>query len=60
MVVVKKLEKFFLERFFLNDIDKLWVIDLNYGFYLFKGFLIMYKDGRYFDVILKIGEKWKV
>jgi len=60
MAAAKKLEKPLLERSFSNDIDKSHVTDSKHGSHLLKGLLTMYKDGRYSDVTLKIGEKRKV
>ena len=60
MAAAKKLEKPLLERSFSNDIDKSRVTDSSHGSHLLKGLLAMYKDGRYSDVTLKIGEKRKV
>ena len=60
MAAAKKGDVPALERSLSKDIDDLHVVDSDHGSNLLKGLLTMYKDGRYSDVTLKIGEKRKV
>lgn len=50
LVVVNKL------NFLFNFMEVLYVYVKDLIYCLIKGFLVMYKSGKYCDVILKIGE----
>ncbi|KAL9979948.1 hypothetical protein ACROYT_G008471 [Oculina patagonica] len=60
MAAGKKGDMPLLKRSFSKDLDKLHLVDSKHGSNLLNGLLTMYKDGRYSDVTLKIGEKRKV
>ncbi|KAJ7387696.1 Kelch-like member 28 [Desmophyllum pertusum] len=60
MAAAKKSDIPLLERSFSKDIDTLHVNDSNHGSNLLKGLSTMYKDGRYSDVTLKIGQDQKL